>query len=283
MRRFTGYAVLVTGAGQGMGEAIARRFASEGGRVLVTDRDPVKAEAAAERIRRAAESAGCGGTAKPFPCDVRDGEAVRAAVARAAEEFGGLDVLVNNAASAEAGTDLATVTEEGWARDLDTTLTGAFRCSQAAMPYLLASGRGAIVNIGSVNGEMAFGSHAYSAAKAGLASLTRTLAAAYARQGVRVNLVAPGTTATPVWDRQGGAEFLDRVAEHYPLGRVGQPDDVAAAVAFLASSDASWITGVTLPVDGGLLIANQSMLKTFARQQVIPEPEVNSLESVPPE
>lgn len=268
MARFEGYAVLVTGAGQGMGEAIARRFASEGGRVLVTDRDAARAEAAAARI---SASGGGGGAAVPFPCDVRDTAAVRAAVDRAVEVFGGLDVLVNNAASAGSGTDLATVTEEGWARDLDVTLTGAFRCVQAAMPHLIASGRGAVVSVGSVNGEMAFGDHAYSAAKAGLAAMTRTLAATYGPRGVRVNLVAPGTTATPNWDDQGGAEFLAQVAEHYPLGRVGQPDDIAAAVAFLASSDASWITGVTLPVDGGILITNRGMHGTFARR-TLPAP-----------
>ena len=110
------------------------------------------------------------------------------------------------------------------------------------------------MNIGSVNGEQDFGNHAYSAAKAGLASLTRTLAGDAAPRGVRVNLVQPGTIRTPAWaDR---ADQLDRLAAAYPLGRVGEPDDIAAAVAFLASADASWITGTTLRVDGGLLAVN---------------------------
>lgn len=263
MARFEGYAVLVTGAGQGMGEAIARRFASEGARVLVTDREPARAGAAAERVAGGAATVASGGGAAPFTCDVRDGDAVRAAVERAVSLFGGLDVLVNNAASAGAGTDLDQVSDEGWERDLDITLTGAFRCVRAAMPHLVASGRGAVVGVGSVNSEMSFGDHAYSAAKAGLGAMTRTLAAAYGPRGVRVNLVAPGTTRTPVWERLGGREFLDRVAEHYPLGRVGEPEDIAAAVAFLASADASWITGVTLPVDGGILVANHGMLSAF--------------------
>ncbi|GGO88458.1 SDR family NAD(P)-dependent oxidoreductase [Wenjunlia tyrosinilytica] len=260
MARFEGHAVFVTGAGQGMGEAIALRFAREGARVAVTDRDSAKAEAAARRI---GEATGSADSAFPHLCDVADPESVNAAVVAAVERFGRLDVLVNNAASVGAGSDLRHLTEEGWARDMDITLTGAFRCAKAAMPHLIASGRGAVVNIGSVNGQMYFGDHAYSAAKAGLSSLTRTLAVEYARHGVRVNLVAPGTTRTPNWDGEGGAEFLERVVRHYPLGRVGEPSDIAAACAFLASCDASWITGVTLPVDGGLLVANLGMLGPF--------------------
>jgi meso-butanediol dehydrogenase / (S,S)-butanediol dehydrogenase / diacetyl reductase len=255
--RFDGYGVLVTGAGQGMGAAIARRFAAEGGQVVVTDRDGDKAESTAKAVRDA------GGAAFALACDVSDSASVEAAVAESVERLGCLDVLVNNAASAGAGSDLAALSDEGWARDLDVTLTGAFRCLRAAMPHLIASGHGAVVNIGSVNGEMSFGDHAYSAAKAGLASLTRTAAAEYASRGVRVNLVAPGTTRTPNWDANGGETFLGKVAAHYPLGRVGVPDDVAAACAFLASRDASWITGVTLPVDGGVLIQNVAMGQLF--------------------
>ena len=120
---------------------------------------------------------------------------------------------------------------------------------------------GAIVNIGSVNGEQDFGNHAYSAAKAGLASLTRTLAGSVARRGVRVNMVVPGTIRTPNWD--GRDDALDALARIYPLGRVGEPDDIAAAVAFLASSDAAWITGVTLRVDGGLLAVNTAFRQTL--------------------
>ncbi len=177
-------------------------------------------------------------------------------MAYAVERFGRLDVLVNNAYAFHKDPELLEdVRDEDWARDLDITLTGALRCARAAMPHLAAAdGRGAVVNIGSVNGEQDFGAHAYSAAKAGLASLTRTLAGQCAGRGVRVNLVAPGTVATPGWDGREAA--LERAASYYPLGRVGRPEDIAAAVAFLASSDAAWITGVTLPVDGGILIGN---------------------------
>ncbi|MFC9301926.1 SDR family NAD(P)-dependent oxidoreductase [Streptomyces albidoflavus] len=258
MRRFEGYGVLVTGAGQGIGEAVARRLAGEGARVLVTDRDGERARKAAAALR------GKGGQARALACDVADRTAVEAAVAYAVESFGGLDVLVNNACSAGQDTPLfEDGSDEVWERDLDITLTGAYRCARAALPHLAAApdGRGAVVSIGSVNGEQDFGGHAYSAAKAGLAGLTRTLAGHAGPRGVRVNLVAPGTIATPAW--AGREASLEAAAGHYPLGRIGRPEDVAAAVAFLASRDAAWITGITLPVDGGILHSNQGLARVL--------------------
>ncbi|NUK09635.1 SDR family oxidoreductase [Streptomyces lunaelactis] len=253
MTRFEGYAVLITGAGRGIGEASARRLASEGARVLVTDVDEERAAKVAGSIEGAAS----------FGCDVSDRASVEAAVAYAVERFGALDVLVNNACSCSPDTPLVEdQPDDSWQRDLDVTLTGAFRCARAALPHLAASGRGAIVNIGSVNGEQDFGNHAYSAAKAGLASLTRTLAGDAAPRGVRVNQVTPGTIRTPAWS--GREASLDALSRVYPLGRVGEPEDIAAAVAFLASSDAAWITGTTLRVDGGLLAVNAAFGQVMA-------------------
>ncbi|MGW2463631.1 SDR family NAD(P)-dependent oxidoreductase [Streptomyces sp. NPDC001761] len=247
--RFAGHAVLVTGGARGIGAAVARRLAEEGGRVLVTDRDLPEAERTASALRRQ------GLTAEAFACDVADRAAVEAAVAHAVAAFGSLDVLVNSAAHCTADTDLfEDDPEEAWARDLDITLTGAYRCCRAALPHLAACGRGAIVSIGSVNGAQDFGNHGYSAAKAGLGSLTRTLAGHAAPRGVRVNLVVPGTVRTSAWE--GRDDELDAVRPLYPLGRVGEPEDVAAAVAFLASRDAAWITGTSLVVDGGLTAVN---------------------------
>ncbi|MFE0426669.1 SDR family NAD(P)-dependent oxidoreductase, partial [Streptomyces sp. NPDC058953] len=185
-------------------------------------------------------------------------QAPRIARAHAVERFGGLDVLVNNAFASAPDTDIAEDDIDTlWRRDLDITLMGAVRCARAALPHLAATGgRGAIVNIGSVNAEADFGNHAYSAAKAGLASLTRTLAGDAAARGVRVNQINPGTIRTGNWD--GREDLLDALADQlYPLGRIGEPDDIAAAVAFLASRDASWITGTVLRVDGGLLAVNK--------------------------
>ncbi|MCD7438162.1 SDR family oxidoreductase [Streptomyces lincolnensis] len=247
--RFEGHAVLVTGAARGIGAATARRFAEEGARVLLTDVDAPEAERTAARLR------GQGLTVLASGCDVVDRASVEAAVARAVDAFGSLDVLVNSAARCTADVPLfEDQSDEAWAGDLDVTLTGPYRCARAALPHLAASGRGAIVNIGSVNGLQSFGNHAYSAAKAGLGSLTRTLAGHAAPRGVRVNLVAPGTVRTSAWE--GRDEDLDAVRGLYPLGRVGEPEDIAAAVAFLASRDAAWITGTTLTVDGGLTTIN---------------------------
>ncbi|OIK00374.1 oxidoreductase [Streptomyces sp. MUSC 14] len=256
--RFAGHGVLVTGAARGIGAAVARRMAEEGGRVLLTDRDLPEAERTAASLRQQ----GLG--AEALACDVADRASVDAAVARAVAAFGSLDVLVNCAAHCSPDAPLfEDDSDDGWARDLDITLTGVRRCCRAALPHLAASGRGAIVSVGSVNGVQDFGNHAYSAAKAGLASLTRTLAGHAAARGVRVNLVVPGTVRTSAWE--GRDDELDAVRPLYPLGRVGEPEDVAAAVAFLASRDAAWITGTTLVVDGGLTAVNTGFLAAVKR------------------
>ncbi|MGW6014619.1 SDR family NAD(P)-dependent oxidoreductase [Streptomyces sp. NPDC055210] len=258
MRRFDDHAVLITAAGQGIGEATAHRFAEEGASVLVTDLDKTRAERVAAAIRDS------GGTAASYACDVADAAAVEGAVATAVDSFGRLDVLVNNAYACHTDPASFEEHEDGpWYEDFEITLHGTYRCIRAALPHLVAAGgRGAIVNIGSVNAEQHFGSHAYSAAKAALASLTRTVAVESAPRGVRVNLVEPGTIRTNAWDGRG--EILERVAAHYPLGRVGEPADIASAVAFLASADAAWITGAALPVDGGLLVSNLAMFRDMS-------------------
>jgi len=244
-KRFEAYGVLVTGAARGIGAAVARRLAEEGARVLLTDADPREVVKTATALREQ------GLTAEALACDVADRAAVEAAVAHAVDAFGALDVLVNCAASCTPDTPLfEDGPDEAWARDLDITLTGTYRCCRAALPHLVASGRGAIVSIGSVNGLHDFGNQAYSAAKAGLVSLTRTLSGHAAARGVRVNLVVPGTVRTSAWE--GREADLEALRSLYPLGRVDEPEDVAAAVAFLASRDAAWITGTALTVDGGL-------------------------------
>ncbi|HET9379853.1 MAG TPA: SDR family NAD(P)-dependent oxidoreductase [Streptomyces sp.] len=256
--RFADHGVLVTGAARGIGAATARRFAEEGARVLVTDVDLDAARTTADALGER------GLSAEAFRCDVADRASVEAAVAHAVETFGTLDVLVNNAYGCSPDAPrFEDEPDETWARDLDLTLTGAYRCCRAALPHLAASGRGAIVSIGSVNAVQDFGNHAYSAAKAGLGSLTRTLAGHAAARGVRVNLVLPGTVRTTAWE--GRDAQLDAVREVYPLGRIGEPGDIAAAVAFLASRDAAWITGTSLRVDGGLTAVHTGFRAASAR------------------
>lgn len=257
VRRFDGRVALITGAAHGIGRATARRLAREGAAIVVADID---ADAAEKVVRELTAS---GAAALAVTCDVTDRPAVQAAVDVAADRFGRLDVLVNNVGVAT-DTPFENVDEEEWRAQVDPTLNGAVRAIQAALPHLLrAPAGGAVVNVGSVNGLAAFGNEAYSAAKAGLVSLTQNLALRYGRRGVRVNLVAPGTIRTTIWKERLEREpdVLDRMADLYPLGRVGEPDDVAAAIAFLASDDAAWITGTVLRVDGGVLAGHTGFVR----------------------
>jgi NAD(P)-dependent dehydrogenase (short-subunit alcohol dehydrogenase family) len=241
MQRFEGRVALVTAAAQGIGAAVARRIAAEGGSVIVTDLQEDKlAELAAE----------LGDRALAARVDVTARADIDAAVAAGVERFGRLDLLVNNAGACVVTAVPEDTTVEEWHRQLDLTLVSAAQCIQAAIPHLLKT-RGNVVTVSSVNGLAAFGNLEYSAAKAGQIAMTQNFAARYGSSGVRFNIVAPGTVRTPNWDNQPGT--LDRLGKLYPLGRVGEPEDIAAAVAFLGSDDAAWITGHTLPVEGGVL------------------------------
>lgn len=246
--RFVGSVVLVTGAGHGIGRACATRLATEGARVAVTDLDLNAAREVAASLPDA------GGLHLALAMDITDRSSVDAAVERTAGEFAGIDGLVNVAGGDLAHGVFEEISDEIWLRLLELNLVGVARVCRAAIPFLRRSERvPAIVTVGSINAHVALGSEPYSSAKAGLTALTKNLAVYLAADGVRVNAVAPGTIRTRVWDGQeGGAE---RMKPLYPLGRVGEPEDVASAVAFLASSDAAWITGHTLPVEGGLLLA----------------------------
>lgn len=239
--RYGDRVALVTGAGHGIGAAVVRRLYAEGASVVLGEVDMDAAAAVAAELdsdRRLVVT-----------CDVTSTDQVDAAVAATRERFGRLDLLVSVAGGSTGADSIpAGATDESWQRSLELNLVGPMRCIRAASPLLRRTG-GAIVLIGSVNGLSAFGDEAYSAGKAGLGIIAKNLARELGPDRVRVNVVAPGTVRTRVWDDQGGP---DRLARQYPLGRVGEPDDIAAAVAFLGSDDAAWITGVTLPVDGGI-------------------------------
>ncbi|GAA1880547.1 SDR family NAD(P)-dependent oxidoreductase [Lapillicoccus jejuensis] len=247
LARFTGRTALVTGAAHGIGRAIAHRLHSEGASVVLADLD---GDAASE------VAAALGERTVGVACDVTDRATVDAAVALAQSRFGGLDVVAGNVGVAS-GEDLDDLDDAAWARQLEPTLHGALITVQAAIhPLLRSPYGGAVVLTGSVNGLAAFGGLAYSAAKAGLGSLVQNLSVRYGaskvgegERPVRFTVVAPGTVRTRVWDDREP----DALAPLYPLGRIGEPEDIAAAVAFLASDDASWVTGIVLPVDGGVL------------------------------
>lgn len=240
--RFDDQVVFLSGAAHGIGAATARRLHREGAAVVVADDDLAAAEALVAEL---------GARASAVHCDVIERESVDAAFAVAEERYGRLDQLVTVVGGSRAMPMFHQQSDELWSDLIELNLTGTMRCLRAALPLLQRSQRPAAVLVSSVNGLTAFGEEAYGAAKAGLSNLVRNLAVRYGPDGIRVNVVAPGTVRTRNWDHQPGQ--LDRLARFCPLGRVGEPEDVAAAIAFLASTDASWITGITMPVDGGAL------------------------------
>jgi NAD(P)-dependent dehydrogenase (short-subunit alcohol dehydrogenase family) len=253
MRLFDRVAV-VTGGGSGIGRAICELFAREGARIVAADRFLDRAEETAARIK------GAGGEATGVPVDVADAAAVAAMAERAVATYGRVDVLVNNA-GISVGDDILTIDVATWDLNLNVVLKGVVLCSKAVLPGMLERRRGVILNIASVNGLWAVGEEAYSAAKAGMINLTQNMAVKYGDRNVRVNCIAPGSIRTPIWGARVAQDpqIFDKIAKWYPLGRVGEPEDVANAALFLASDEASWITGVTLPVDGGLLAGSYRM------------------------
>ncbi len=255
--RFEGKIVLITGAGRGIGRATAERLAGEGAAVVILDRDEAAADAAAAAL------SGAGASALALAADITDRPALEAAIEQALGHFERIDVLVNNAARALKG-NLDQTTPEDWVSELTGTLTGAFLVTRLVLPGMVERGRGAIVNVGSVNGLLALGNPGYSAAKAGLLNFTKSLATEYGKQGIRANMVSPGTirTESPSWQKRLALDpqVFEKLARWYPVGRVGRPEDIAAAIAFLAADEAAFVNGANLVVDGGLTAGNAPMI-----------------------
>ena len=250
---------VVTGGASGIGRATAELFAREGARVVIADRDGDRAEEVASGIDDA------GGTAMAVAADVSSPEDVTRLFERAVSVFAPVDILVNNA-GASYGTDLRAIEPDIWDRNIDVVLKSAYLCTRAALPGMIEQRKGAIVNIASVNGLMGLGEEAYSAAKAGMVNLTQNTAVRYGEFNVRANCIAPGTVDTPIWNERKAKNpnVMQELAAWYPLGRVGHPDDIANAALFLVSDAASWITGVVLPVDGGLTAGLFRMAKELS-------------------
>lgn len=258
MERFSGKTVVVTGSGGGIGAQTVRRFAEEGARVVVADINLPAAESVASSIEGALA----------LEVDVRSRESLRHLVRTVEESLDGIDVFINNAMTCSE-TPFLEVTPAEIQRDIEVNLVGPFFASQEVIPGMIARGGGVLLNIASVNGLAYFGNEAYSAAKAGLISLTKSIAVQFGEHGIRCNAVAPGTVATEQWEarRQLDPQVFEKAAAWYPLGRVGAPNDIAESLMFLASDAASWITGVVLPVEGGVMAGNLQMTRTLIPSQ----------------
>ena len=247
MQRLNGRIALVTGAGGGIGRAIAHAFAAEGALVHVTDVDAATADAVTGEIRAA------GGAAEARGLDVTDAAAVLAMFARLKTAHGKLDILVNNA-GLNVRSDFRHMTDADWLKIRETNLDGVVRLSRDGFALLQASGKGVIVNLASIMAERGMRQlTAYSATKGAVAALTRGLAVEYAPFGIRANYLAPGFVETALTERVLRNKTINQaLIDQTPLRRFGTPEDIAKAAVFLASDDAAFITGTGLTVDGGM-------------------------------
>jgi 3-oxoacyl-[acyl-carrier protein] reductase len=246
--RFENQVAVVTGAGRGIGHAIALRLAKEGARVASVSRTESNAQKTADEINSLRADA-----AKAYAVDVADQAAVQKAAAEIFEQFGRVDILVNNAGVTRDGLSMR-MSMDDWDTVLNTNLKGAFNFTQAVMRPMIKQRSGRIINISSIAGLTGNAGQAnYAASKAGLIGLTKTLARELASRGITVNAVAPGLIETDMTTVLSD-EIRQNILKNVPLGKLGEPEDIAGAVAYLASAEAKYITGQVLTVDGGMVM-----------------------------
>ena len=239
---------IITGAGRGIGKAIAIRFAKEGAKVVVDDVNDALGTDTVSIICDA------GGEAIFLNADVSNPTAADTLISKTVHTYRTVDILVNNAICSTED-----VLNNNWEANLSVALQGTSHCSNAAIPIMQQNGGGSIVNIASVNGLIGLqGIHAYSAAKGGVIALTRSMAVAHGKDNIRINCICPGTVQTEVWEPmiERNPRILAEIIPWYPLGRIGKPGDIANAALFLASDEASFATGAVFVIDGGLTAGN---------------------------
>lgn len=246
--------VIITGAGSGIGRETSVLFAKHGAKVVVTDIDEKAGrETVDEIIKVLGQDPDCEGDAFFTKLDISDREQTRHVVQEVLNRYGKIDALINNAGIIQDAL-ITRMTEDQWDKVIDIDLKGSFNCIQAVVDVMIGHGTGVIINVSSVVGLFGnIGQANYASAKAGLIGLTKTLAKELGRKGVRCNAVAPGFIYTPM-TATVPEKILDMMKEKTPIKRIGQPDDVAYAILYLASDEANFINGIVLPVDGGLMI-----------------------------
>ncbi|MCP1437279.1 meso-butanediol dehydrogenase/(S,S)-butanediol dehydrogenase/diacetyl reductase [Erwinia persicina] len=248
MARFQQKVVVVTGAGSGIGQAAAERFASEGASVVLVGRTKEKLDKTLAKLAQ--------GEHLVATCDVGEAEQVERLAKNVLDKYGRVDVLVNNAGQIVQGR-IHEIALDDWKQLMKVDLDGVFYCVHYFMPALLKS-KGNVVNVSSVSGLGGdWGMSVYNAAKGAVTNFTRSLALDYGEDGVRVNAICPGFTFTDLTEEmKDNQQLLNKFYERIPLARAGEPEDIASAIAFIASDDARYITGVNLPVDGGIMASN---------------------------
>ena len=252
-----GKTVVITGSGRSIGREMAIRIAAEGASVALLEINRENLEEVRSTI------AAAGGDVRAYEIDLGSESQIIETILKVEKDFGKIDCLINNAMVHEAE-DLLNTTLEVWNKSIQITLTAAFLCIRQVLPAMIKRKNGSIINIGTVNAKAMIGSDSYSAAKAGVQALTRTVAVRYGVDGIRCNTIVPGTIATAAWQERvdRNPNVFEDLKPWYPLGRVGTPKDIADAAIFLISEDSQWISGSELVVDGGLLAGYAPMFRT---------------------